>query len=250
MPGWNSIWSDRRAVNLFSSFFRARPAKHPAFTVNRQLFSGNDQGRPVAEYEYVAFDTELTGLNRRRDQIVAIGAVRIRKLQILPGEVFHSYVRPTIPLPKNSTLIHRITPQVLENAPHLREVLPAFVDFCGPALLVGHHVNLDAAFLNRAARRLFDAGISNPGIDTIRLARLYTESLWQQYHDQFNLQVSYNLGDLARRYGLPVFAQHHALQDALQTAYLFLFLVRKMQQRGCQTLGDLFRAGESWKQIF
>jgi DNA polymerase III subunit epsilon len=238
-------------LNLLSRIFSSRRASsHPVFETNRLLFSRLDQNRPVEEYEFVAVDTELTGLNRWRDQIVAIGAVRIRDFRILPGEVFTSYIRPTIPLPKNSTLIHRLTPRLLEGAPHLREVLPDFVKFCGPALLVGHHVNMDAAFLNRASHQLFHAGIHNPSIDTIRLARLYRETLWKQYHDRFNLQYSYNLGDLARQYNLPAFTQHNALQDALQTAYLFLFLVRKMQQRGCHTLKDLFRAGESWKQIF
>jgi DNA polymerase III subunit epsilon len=223
---------------------------HPVFEANRLSFVKVDQNRPLEEYEFVVFDTELTGLSRRRDEIVAIGAVRIRNLKIMTDELFHSHVRPTIPLPKNSTLIHRITPQHLEGAPHLKEVLPEFVSFSSSALLVGHHVNLDTAFLNRASRRLFKARISNPCVDTIRLARLYTETLWKQYHDQFNLQISYNLGDLASRYGLPAFEQHNALQDALQTAYLFLFLVRKLQQQGYHTLKDLFRAGESWKRIF
>jgi DNA polymerase-3 subunit epsilon len=232
-----------------AALFR-RKAKHPVFERNRMFFRQTDQSRAVEEYDFVAFDTELTGLRRRQDEVVAIGAVRIKNLKILAGETFHRYVRPTIALPKNSTLIHRITPQQLEKAPHLKEVLTEFVEFCGPALLVGHYVNMDAWFINRAARKLFGSTLHNPCLDTMRLAQLYTETCWEHYHDQFDLQTSYNLVDLANQYQLPSFDKHDALQDAIQTAYLFLYLIQKLKQRGYHTLKEVFHAGESWRRIF
>jgi DNA polymerase III subunit epsilon len=237
-------------MRLWPLPFITRKETHPLFEQNRRFFARVDQSCPVGAYDFVVFDTELTGLHRHRDEVVAIGAVRIRNLQILAGEIFHSYVRPTIALPKDSTLIHGITPQQLENAPHLREVLPAFVEFCGPSLLVGQYVSLDVGFVNRAARKLFGATIRNPCLDTLRLAQIYTETCWEHYHDQFNLQISYNLGDLVRQYGLPAFDKHDALQDAMQTAYLFLYLIKKLKVQGYETLKDIFQAGESWRRIF
>ncbi len=232
---------------LTEAFLRKPP---PSFAENRAFFKGVDQGRPLEEYEFVVYDTELTGLNPKKDEIVSIGAVRIRKLQIMAGETFHVLLKPRRQLPKDSTLIHRITPQQIENAPSLEEVLPRFVEFCGRAFLVGHYVGLDTSFVNRAARRIFGAALHNPCLDTLRLAQAYKEMNWENYHDRFNMNVSYNLTDLGKEYGLPAFARHDAFEDAMQTAYLFLFLVKKMRGQGIVTLKELFNAGQNWRWIF
>ena len=125
----------------------------------------------------------------------------------------------------------------------MREVLPEFIDWCGDALLVGHFVSLDLAFLNRAAKRLLGGPICNPAMDTMRLARAYEEQQWRNYYDRFNLGMSFNLGALAKRYGLPLFEQHDALEDAFQTACLFLFLVKRIRGAGCETLREVNQAG-------
>ena len=227
----------------FSSLSRLfRPAP-PLFAENKRYFKSLDQFQPVEEYEFVVFDTELTGLHERQDEIVSIGAVRIKRMQILAGETFYAHVKPEKPLPKNSTLVHRITPQQLEAAPPLAEVLPSFIDYCGKALLVGHFVDLDSAFLNRACRRLFGSPLHNPCVDTLRLAQIHMERFGAPYRNKIDAGPSYNLTELSRQYGLPSFVPHDALQDALQTAYLFLFLIKKFQGEGYRTLREIFRAG-------
>lgn len=226
------------------------PPAHPLFAENWRYFKQLNQNKPLADYEFVVFDTELTGLDRHRDEIVSIGAVRIRNLQIMVGETFYVFTRPSRPLPKDSTLIHRITPQQIESAPQLATVLPDFISFCGRALLVGHYVGLDVAFMNRACRRHYGAPISNPCLDTMRLAQTYTEMQWQQYHDRFRMDISYSLTALSKEYGLPDFTLHDAYEDALQTAYLFVFLIKKMRVKGIVTLKDLFNAGQAWRHLF
>lgn len=222
-----------------------------AFKRNHAYFAEVNHDLPLTEYDFVVLDTELTGLNQRRDEIVSIGAVRIRQLTIVAGETFQTLVRPATKTGvTDGTFIHRITPQELIDVPKLKEVLPAFIDFCGPSLLIGHYVDLDVTFLNKASKKLFGSIMKNPCLDTMRMAQVYTESCWEQYHDRFNLDVSYNLADLSRKYDLPVFPEHDALLDALQTAYLFLFLVQKLRGQGLVTLRDLFRAGQTWKRIF
>ena len=61
---------------------------------NNRSFARFDYRKQLTDYTYVVFDTELTGLNRKKDEIIAIGAVRIRDLQIDLGETFHYYVKP------------------------------------------------------------------------------------------------------------------------------------------------------------
>jgi len=230
-------------MSFFSITELLRPA-HPLFAENKRYFKSLDQFQPVEEYEFVVFDTELTGLHERQDEIVSIGAVRIKQLRILAGETFYAQVKPEKPLPKNSTLVHRLTPQQLEAAPPLAEVLPRFIDFCGKSLLVGHFVDLDSAFLNRACKRLFGSPLHNPCIDTLRLAQIHMERFGAPYRNKIDGGHSYNLTELSRQYGLPAFIPHDALQDALQTAYLFLFLIKKFQGEGYRTLREIFRAGQ------
>ncbi|MCB2183163.1 MAG: 3'-5' exonuclease [Desulfobulbaceae bacterium] len=203
---------------------------------------------PIEEYDYVVLDTELTGMNKQKDEIVSVGAVLVKNLQIMAGHTFYTLVRPGKINVTDATLIHQITPQELYTAPPIQDVLPGLLDFCGSSFLVGHYIDLDTRFINNAAKIHFGSTIKTPCLDTLRLAQIYREKVWGRYHDQLNLQVSYNLTDLCKEYDLPLFPAHDALQDALQTAYLFLFLVKTLQKNGLVTLKDFFKAGQSWNR--
>lgn len=216
---------------------------HPLLIRNREAFARLDQSRPLSEYTFVVCDTELTGFDRKRDEIVSIGAVLVRDLQIDLGATFHQYIRPRNIEHTQATLIHRITPQQLMEAPPLEEVLPAFVEFMGNSLMVGHYVALDMDFLNRAARKVLGGTLSNPGIDTMRMAQGYRRVLNGHFQEEEDRSCSYALEDLAKEYHLPMFKPHDALEDAMQTAYLFLFLLKKFRRGGLLTLKDIYQAG-------
>jgi len=216
---------------------------HPSLLRNREFFDHFDQSRPLSEYDFVVLDTELTGLNKRRDEIISIGAVRVENLQINLSATFHRYVRPVNLCPGEATLVHKITPEQLKNTPYIRDVLPEFVEFCGSSLLVGHFLSIDMHFLNQAARQKLGGTLANPGIDTMRLAKGYWEKRHTHKFGGAGHENSYNLEYLGKELGLPLFNPHDALEDAMQTAYLFLFLVHKLKQGGVATLKDLYRSG-------
>jgi len=225
------------------AWFQRRP-KHPALETNEEFFLVFNQNRPIERCEFVVLDTELTGLNPRRDEIVSIGAVRIRDMRIMVGENFSTCVRTRKALPKESTLVHRITSERMKTAPNLEDVLPEFVSFCGTALLVGHYVQLDLAFLNKAARRIMGGRMPNLSVDCARLAQAYVANLHRQGDRTFSVDGTFQLAKLAKEYGLPLFAPHDALEDAMQTAYLFVFLAAKLRDQGLSTFRDFRRASE------
>ncbi len=219
---------------------------HPALVKNREFFDHFDQSKPLSDYDFVVFDTELTGLNRKKDEIVSIGAIRIRDLQLELGHTFHRYIKPTKLDATDSTLIHRITPEMLKKASGPQSVLLEFLEFCGGALLVGHFVGIDMAFLNRTCKEVLGSYVNNPSVDTMRLARGYIERSGGYQLGHTDQSHSYRLEDLAEEFGLPRFRPHDALEDAMQTAYLFLFLVKKMKKGGIKTLKQLYQAGRIW----
>ena len=215
----------------------------PLLVANKEFFTGFDQGQPLAEYTFVVCDTELTGLNKKKDELISIGAVMIRDLQIDLSSMFHHFIRPKSLDHTQATLVHRITPEQLETAEPIEDVLPMFVEYIHGSLLVGHHLPLDMHFLNKATTQVMGGTLSNPGVDTMRMAQGYRRVLLGHYHEHNPREISYNLDDLGREYSLPQFKPHDALEDALQTAYLFLYLIKKFRKGGLLTLKDIFQAG-------
>lgn len=215
----------------------------PKLVANKEFFTSFDQGRPLADYSFVVCDTELTGLNKKKDELISIGAVKITNLQIDLSTMFHQFIQPRKMAHTQATLVHRITPEQLAQAEPAEIILPEFVEYIQGSLLVGHHLMLDMHFLNKAAKEIMGGTLSNPGIDTMRMAQGYNRVRLGHYHEHNPREMSYNLDDLGKEYGLPRFKPHDALEDALQTAYLFLYLIKKFRKGGLNTLRDIFQSG-------
>jgi len=222
---------------------------HPLIVHNNQYFKEISRERSLLDCEFTVIDTELTGLNPKKDEVIAIGGVRVRDLRICCGETFYALVKPQGRFFSESTVVHRITPHELEEAQPLEEVLPRFLEFCGDSFLVGHYVRLDIDFINMACKRLLGGRLRTPYLDTMRLAMAYNELKHGHYYDHYNLGSSYNLTALTKEYDLPAFDEHNAMQDSVQAAYLFLYLVRNMRGHGLRTMDDFLKAGRKWKII-
>ncbi len=227
---------------LIDRIFPSQKAIHPAIVANNMISVASNRDLPVRDCEFVVFDTELTGLNQRKDEIIAIGAVRIRHMRICFEEAFYALIKPQGKLYTASTLIHRITPGELKGAEPIEKVLPRFIDFCGGAFLVGHHVSLDLGFINRACQNYLGGVIQSLSLDTMKLAMAYKTALKGPYHDHHEKHGAYRLASLSEAFHLPKFEEHNALQDALQTAYLFIYLIRKMSPGDAGTVNDYLKA--------
>lgn len=219
----------------------SRKPIHPAIVANNMIAVAADKDLPVRDCEFVVFDTELTGLNQRKDEIIAIGAIRIRNVRICFEDTFYALIKPKGKLHTASTLIHRITPGELQRAAPIEEVLPRFIDFCGGAFLVGHHVTLDLDFINRACQKYLGGLIQSSSLDTMKLARAYKASLNGPYFSHHEKHGTYRLASLSEEFHLPKFEEHKAFQDALQTAYLFIYLIRKMRYGDSGTVNDYLK---------
>lgn len=159
--------------------------------------------------DYVVLDLETTGISWQRDTIIEFGAVKVRGRR--PVATFQQLVNPHRPLHWRITQLTGITPDMLEPAPDLDDVLPVFLDWCGDDALIGHNIaRFDIRFIAVAAERLLDRPVTNRVIDTLEMSRA-----------MFPNERHHRLLDLIQRFGIADVEEHRALADAEQTRMCF-----------------------------
>jgi DNA polymerase III epsilon subunit family exonuclease len=191
------------------------------------------RGRRLDTLTFVVLDTETTGVRPEAgDRVISLAAVRVVGLEVRHQEIFDVLVDPGRKVPPESVRIHGITDDALAGALPLEAVLPAFLDFVGDAVLVGHEVSFDLRFLAPEVRRLGLPSLSaRPALDTRDLSRAVHGS-----SDEHELEA------LALRVGVPVVGRHSALGDARMTAEIFARLLVLLGKRGVTTLEDALEA--------
>lgn len=77
---------------------------------------------------YVAFDLETTGLSPETDQIIEIGALKVKDGKVV--ERFMEFVKPDQPITSAITNITGITNEMVANARATKEIIHDFTVFC------------------------------------------------------------------------------------------------------------------------
>ena len=163
--------------------------------------------------EYVVFDLETTGLNPRFCGITEIGAVRLRRGEIV--DTFSTFVNPEQPISRQITDITGITDDMVKDAPKMGEALEMFKFYIGDKPLAAHNAPFDMSFIKKHGD---DNGIrfDNPCLDTVGLLK-------RTYPNH----KSYSLGNLAADFGIKL-RHHRALDDAECTAKLMAMAIKEL----------------------
>lgn len=226
--------------------FLFRRRERPAFIAEYEAGPWPDPARPWREATYVVLDVETSGLNARRDALLAIGLVEIEGGRVRLDRRWHSLIRPPegLLVDEASIRVHNLTRAELAVAPPPDEVLPALLERLRGRALVVHVAQIDVGFLNRALGQRYGARLRGPILDTARIA--LTLHQHAQLLGEANREMpapAIQLRALATSFGLPVYGQHDALNDALTTAQLFLAQASRLERQGSKTLKALQRAG-------
>ena len=158
---------------------------------------------------YVAFDFETTDKDPGTCGVVEIGAARVVNGEIV--DRFHTLVNPFRPIASGATKVHGYADSDVTTAPHFAAVWPQFRSFVGDDVLIAHNgQHFDIPVLRRLA-----AG--KEGVDTL------------VFYDTLPLvrslsRDSAKLEDLAVRFGVDAGRSHHALDDAVTLARVYLEL--------------------------
>ena len=173
----------------------------------REKLGGGPPGGdlPIPELRFTVLDTELTGLDTRRDDIIAIGALHMQGSRIELGNAFQELVKPTAVLDGRTVVIHGITPSELEARPAIGGVLALWLR--GMPFSISWRTGL--------------------------------------VHDPDALELpAPSLFDLAEAFEIPVEAAHSAMGDAYVTAQVFQRFLPHLQQAGVGNLSGLRRVGD------
>jgi DNA polymerase III epsilon subunit len=198
--------------------------------------------KKIDEAEFIIFDTETTGLNPEAgDRIVELAAIRWRAGKEIAQ--FETFIDPKRPIQDAAFEVNRITPQMLQNAPEAKDVMPRFLAFIQDACICSYNAAFDLGFINSELKRL---GLVLPKesmvVDILRMARRLLPGLER-----------YALWFVAEKMGATHMQEHRALSDVKLTLEVFeKFLVRLKPKGVLDTLHlvSLFGVNsELWEEV-
>jgi DNA polymerase III epsilon subunit family exonuclease len=171
--------------------------------------------------DYVVFDTETTGKDVERDEIIELAGVKVRGGRVV--DTLRALVRSRRPISAGAAAVHGYTQADLRDQPELAEVWPRFRAFAGDDVLVVHNgYRFDIPLLRRLTADC--GGVDGMAfLDTLPLAR----SLFPV--------GGLRLEDLAGRFGIERGRGHHALDDSLCLAGVFERLQEERLRRARKT---------------
>ncbi|MGH2406643.1 MAG: polyribonucleotide nucleotidyltransferase [Candidatus Limnocylindrales bacterium] len=174
-----------------------------------------------AKREFAVVDVETTGTDPQMADLLEIAVVKVKGGKI--SDRWSTFVKPSQPILGNQ--MHGITDADVAKAPSAADAARQAMDFIGDALVVGHSVTFDLAFLEEAGAARIDQGRL---LDTLTLAR-------EGYPDLQN----YRLDTLSAFFGVDLTQNHRALPDAEATANLLLRFASELPGRIAMLKSDI-----------
>lgn len=162
---------------------------------------------------YVSLDLETTGFSPFNNEIIQIGAWKIKDEVVV--DKFNTYVKPIQYIPREVQALTHITPEMVSDYPSIDEVLPEFFTFCEDLPFLGHNIQFDYNFLLVKGNDIgidFSLNKSRQGIDTLKLARKFFPNF--KKHSLEYLVEKFNILQGDTRF-------HDASYDAYMTKLLY-----------------------------
>lgn len=162
---------------------------------------------------YVTVDLETTGFSPFNNEIIQIGAWKIKDEVVV--DKFNTYVKPLQYIPREVQSLTHITPEMVSDYPSIDEILPEFLNFCEDLPFLGHNLQFDYSFLIVKGNNIgidFSLGKTRQGIDTLKLARRFFPNF--QKHSLEYLVEKFNIMQGDKKF-------HDASYDAYMTKLIY-----------------------------
>lgn len=172
----------------------------------------------AAPDRWLSVDVETTGLDPAKDRLLSIGWVPVDGDEIILGGAGHVVLRDNGDTTVGeSATIHGITDDALASGVDPEEAVAQVLAALTGRRLLAHYAKMELGFLDKACRQYFGAGFDVPTDDTMdREYRMMSEKNLQPSREGLRLWT------LLEKYGLPTSKAHHALNDAIAAAEVWL----------------------------
>ncbi|MFA9461000.1 3'-5' exonuclease [Thiohalorhabdus methylotrophus] len=180
---------------------------------------------PPPDDRIICLDTEATGLDPRRDQLLAVAALPVEGDRIRTSEALHLTVRPNGPVDGESVKIHGLRDRDLARGMAPETAVDRLLQFIGSRPLLGYYLEFDCALIGRLARPRLGGPLPNRRIEVSGL-----------YHDAKQAVIPRGFVDLRfeairRDLGIPDLGRHDAFADVLTTALMYVKLGHRPRVR-------------------
>lgn len=204
-----------------------------------QSLENESEQDELANTTFIIVDVETSGLNPKRDRLLAIGACVLKDGRLWAGAGFERVLYHEEVSSKENILVHGIAPGEQASGLPVDQAMLDFLEFAGKHVLVAYHALFDRTAINRATREALGIRMPNRWLDLAHLApALYPEA---------RMPLA-SLDDWLGRFNIQVQSRHRAMDDVLATGELMLILLKRAQQRGFTRLGALLAEAEAQEQ--
>ena len=182
----------------------------------------------LLDQEYVVFDTETTGFYAGSDQMIEIGAVKIKNGEIT--DRFDELINPNRKLPQKIVELTEITDDMLKDCADEKTVTKNFLKWAGNLPMVAHNAKFDISFMKAACQKYNLGEFESTVLDTMSMARMLYPS-W----------VNHKLSTLVKNLEVPWDEEkhHRGDYDAEGTAIAFYKMCKTLHGRNITTTTKL-----------
>ncbi|WP_138268501.1 3'-5' exonuclease [Anaerofustis stercorihominis] len=159
--------------------------------------------------DYCVIDIETTGLDSEYNEIIEIGALKIRATKI--SDEFSILVKP-----QKETISEQIQEltgidnEMIKDAANIKDAILKFNDFVGKDILVGQNVNFDINFLYDNYEKNTNFYLSNDYVDLLKISRKISPEF-----------ENHKLETILKKLNIQRDQKHRALSDCIDTYHCF-----------------------------
>lgn len=172
----------------------------------------------VQPRRWLSVDVETTGLDPAKDRLLSIGWVPVDDNEIVLAGAGHVILwNGSNESVGESATVHGITDDVIAMGTDPQDAVGQVLEALKGRALLAHYAKMELGFLDKACRQYFGAGFDVPADDTMdREYRAMTAKNREPSREGLRLWT------LLENYGLPPSKAHHALNDAIAAAEIWL----------------------------
>ena len=187
---------------------------------------------PLSAQRWLVVDVETSGLDLRRDRLLAIGAVVVEGAAIRFDQSFEVVLKQATASHADNILIHRIAGgEQLEGVDAAR-ALVAFLEFSKKLPCVAFHAAFDETMLKRAVKEHLGFDFAPHFIDLALLAPALVLDAPASVR---------SLDEWVEHFSITITARHQAVADAVGTAQLLQVLLNRAAAQEHKSAAALFK---------